>query len=57
MGRQDGERGRSTKPVISRHSHRISVPALVASSSLCSHGTRNLRRRLKANRLALPTGI
>jgi len=27
------------------------------SSSLCSRGTRNLRRRLKANRLAPPTGI
>jgi len=26
-------------------------------SSLCSHGTRNLRRRHKANRLALLTGI
>jgi len=27
------------------------------SSSLCSHGTRNLRRQLKANRMTLQNGI
>jgi len=56
VGRQGGKKDRSTTPG-ERQTLTWDQHSSTCGSSLWSHDTSNLRRQLKANRLALQTGI